>query len=98
MEFHTKPFNCLEPNPDTAQTVVMTNEGGLIDSLIAAGYGDTTVYNVLEMLAPLSGGVITNELLQKIKGNNDYFPEVLVQPLRLLAVAIILFVSVQMAN
>ncbi len=71
-----------KPNPDTAQTVVMTNEGGLIDSLIAAGYGDTTVYNVLVMLAPLSGGVITNELLQKIKGNNDYFPEVLVQPLK----------------
>jgi len=34
------------------------------------------------MLAPLSGGVITNELLQKIKGNNDYFTEVLVQPLK----------------
>jgi len=63
-------------NPDTIQSIVMTNEGGLIDSLIAVGYGDTTVHNVIKMLAPLSGGVITDVFLQNLESNYYYFEEI----------------------
>ncbi|MCX6223909.1 MAG: T9SS type A sorting domain-containing protein [Bacteroidia bacterium] len=51
--------------PDTALTFVLSNEapGYLIDNLIAAGFGNSNLYEVLVMLKPASGGVISDEFL-----------------------------------
>ena len=55
-----------------ATTFVLSNEygddleGGLIDQLIAAGYGDSSLYDVLEVLQPQSGGVITDKFMAKL--------------------------------
>lgn len=53
-------------NRDVA-TFVLTNEaGGLVDQLIADGYGDYNVYQTLELLKPSSGGVITDEFMASL--------------------------------
>jgi hypothetical protein len=44
-------------------TFVLTNEGGLIDDLIRAGHGTKNLYQVLQLLKPKSGGVITEEFM-----------------------------------
>ena len=50
---------------DTATTFVLSNEeGGLIDQLIAAGYGNNNLYATLAALQEASGGVISNKFLE----------------------------------
>jgi hypothetical protein len=44
-------------------TFVLSNEGGLIDNLIAGGYGNSSLYEVLVALQPSSGEIITDEFL-----------------------------------
>ena len=46
-----------------ASTLVLSNEGGLIDDLIRAGHADKNLYQVLEILKPKSGGIISNEFM-----------------------------------
>ena len=52
-------------------TFVLTNEGEgyLIDSLIAAGHGDDSLYEVLEFLQPQSGGVISERFMKTLASN-----------------------------
>lgn len=53
--------------PYLVPTFVLSNEeGGLIDHLIAAGYGDDSLYEVLQVLKPLSGGAITDEFMAQL--------------------------------
>jgi len=47
-------------------TFVLTNEGGLIDQLIADGYGDGSLYEALLALEPASGGVISASFLNTL--------------------------------
>lgn len=47
-------------------TFVLTNEGGLIDDLISAGYGESSLYGALVALEPTSGGVINTEFLETL--------------------------------
>lgn len=50
-----------------AMTFVLSNEeGGLIDQLIDAGYGDNNLYEVLQVLQPLSGGAIPADFMTKL--------------------------------
>lgn len=51
----------------TPTTLVLTNEGGLIDDLIASGYGNSNLYDVLVGLAPTSSGIISDVFLQKLR-------------------------------
>jgi hypothetical protein len=45
-------------------TFMLSNEeGGLIDKLIAVGYGDDSLYEVLQVLKPLSGGTIPDDFM-----------------------------------
>jgi hypothetical protein len=58
-----KPQNSFAQSPRieiNAKTFMLSNEapGYLIDNLIAAGYGDSSLYAVMQYLQPLSGGVI----------------------------------------
>jgi hypothetical protein len=48
---------------ETPTTFVLSNEGGLIDNLIASGYGNSSLYEVLVALQPNSGGIISDEFL-----------------------------------
>ncbi len=47
-------------------TFVLSNEGGLIDNLIAAGYGNSNLYEVLVALQPSSGGIISDEFMASL--------------------------------
>jgi hypothetical protein len=47
-------------------TFVLSNEGGLIDYLIAAGNGSGSPYDALLTLQSSSGGVISDEFLDKL--------------------------------
>ena len=49
-----------------ATTIVLSNEGGLIDELIAAGYGNYCIYETLEALQSTSGGVISDAFLRTL--------------------------------
>jgi hypothetical protein len=53
---------------NSATTFVISNEapGYLIDHLIAAGLGNSSLYEVLVALKPSSGGVISDEFLDKL--------------------------------
>ena len=53
----------LEHNPTT---FVLTNEGGLIDELIASGYGDTNLYQALAALQGASNGVIPEVFMETL--------------------------------
>jgi len=45
-------------------TFMLSNEeGGLIDKLIAAGHGDDSLYEVLQLLQPVSGGAIPADFM-----------------------------------
>jgi YVTN family beta-propeller protein len=50
-------------------TFVISNESGgyLIDTLIAAGHGEDTLYETLEFLQPYSGGTITDRFLKTLR-------------------------------
>jgi hypothetical protein len=51
----------------TVTSVVLTNEsGGLIDKLIAAGYGSSTPYQVLQFLQPYSDGAISTAFMAQL--------------------------------
>jgi hypothetical protein len=54
--------------PATEQTLVLTNENGLIDKLIASGHGSQNLYTVLQFLQPSSGGVIPPAFMAKLAG------------------------------
>jgi hypothetical protein len=49
-----------------ATAIVLTNEGGLIDRLIAMGYGADNLYQTLVVLGPSSGGAITEAFLERL--------------------------------
>ncbi|MFH1194399.1 MAG: BACON domain-containing carbohydrate-binding protein [bacterium] len=49
-----------------ATTFVLTNEGGLIDDLIAIGYGNSNLYETLLCLQDYSGGIISTEFLETL--------------------------------
>ena len=51
----------------TVRTLVLSNEGGLIDELVAAGYGNYSLYDTLMSLQPVSGGMITDGFLVTLK-------------------------------
>jgi hypothetical protein len=75
---------CLLAGPASAAdlpgTVVLTNENGLIDNLIAAGYGSSNLYQVLVALEPGSGGAISEALLDTLAGkpaNSEIFTAIL---------------------
>ncbi len=59
----------LAADGDEPTTFVLSNEwgsdgeGGLIDALIAAGHGDDTMYEVMQLLQPLSSGAIPAEYM-----------------------------------
>jgi len=44
-------------------TFVLSNEGGLIDDLIRVGLGNSNLYQTLQYLQPLSGGIISDDFL-----------------------------------
>ena len=48
-------------------SIVLSNEGGLIDEMVAAGYGAYSLYDTLVALQPQSGGVITDTFLKALK-------------------------------
>jgi len=52
-----------------ADTFMLSNEAGgyLINELIAAGYGNSSLYDVLVHLAPTSGGVISDAFLATLR-------------------------------
>ena len=52
-------------------TFVLTNEGGLIDKLIAAGHGANTLYDTLVFLQPYSHGTITDRFLTTLLAAPD---------------------------
>jgi|GEM_PF-1956626 len=53
-----------------ATTFVLSNEeGGLIDELIADGYGNGSLYDALVNMQETSGGTITDEFLEVLAGN-----------------------------
>ncbi|MCX6223908.1 MAG: MBG domain-containing protein [Bacteroidia bacterium] len=58
----------ITPAAVTPTTFVLSNEapGKLIDRLITAGYGNSSLYEVLVALKPASGGVISDEFLDKL--------------------------------
>ena len=53
----------------TVETFILSNEkgtsgeGGLIDHLITAGYGNNSLYEILQVLQPLSGGAIPDNFM-----------------------------------
>jgi hypothetical protein len=52
---------------DTALTFVLSNEeSGLIDDLIATGHGNSNLYQAMAHLQNSSGGVISDEFLEKL--------------------------------
>jgi len=59
----------LAADGDESTTFVISNEwgsdgeGGLIDALIAAEHGDDTLYEVMQLLQPLSGGAIPADFM-----------------------------------
>ncbi|MFZ2796438.1 MAG: hypothetical protein WAZ38_12755, partial [Prolixibacteraceae bacterium] len=57
-----------ETTTNTATTIVLSNEEGkLIDQLIAAGYGEASLYETLVALQNTSGGVISNKFLEVLR-------------------------------
>lgn len=56
-------LSAQSPEPTT---FVLTNEGGLIDDLISAGYGEGSLYEALLALQPASGGVISSTFLNTL--------------------------------
>ena len=54
-----------ETTTNTATTFVLSNEEGrMIDQLIAAGYGNVSLYRTLAEIQDTSGGVISDEFLE----------------------------------
>ncbi|HNX98644.1 MAG TPA: hypothetical protein PKK12_13290 [Candidatus Aminicenantes bacterium] len=49
-------------------SVLLSNEGGLIDALIAAGHGSKNLYQVVQLLAPLSDGAIPQSFVDTLAG------------------------------
>jgi len=47
-------------------SIVLTNEGYLIDNLISQGYGNSTLYEVFQFLQPNSGNTITVDFMTAI--------------------------------
>ena len=56
----------LAADGDPTTFVLSNEEGGLIDHLIAAGYGTNNMYELLANLQETSGGVITDEFLETL--------------------------------
>jgi hypothetical protein len=46
-----------------ATSLVLTNEGGLIDNLIARGYGNSNLYQILVLIQSSSGHVVSDEFM-----------------------------------
>jgi hypothetical protein len=61
---------------NAATTIVLTNEGGLVDKLIAAGYGPCSLYDTLVALQISSNGVVSDgfmaTLAQTYPSSNVY--------------------------
>jgi hypothetical protein len=58
--------------PTVARTLVLSNEeGGLIDALIDAGHGDDSLYEVLQLLQPISGGAIPAGFMNQLAACPD---------------------------
>jgi hypothetical protein len=49
-----------------AHTIVVTNEGGLIDKLIASGRGSQSLYEILQFLQPSSYGFISANFMAQL--------------------------------
>ncbi|HNX97092.1 MAG TPA: hypothetical protein PKK12_05375, partial [Candidatus Aminicenantes bacterium] len=47
-------------------TVVLSNEGGLIDGLVAAGHGGKSLYQIMLLLQPLAGGAIPQSFVDAL--------------------------------
>jgi hypothetical protein len=58
-------LNLWSIGPET--TFVITNEGGLIDKLIASGQGSKNLYELLQFLKPVSGAIITDRFLKTLE-------------------------------
>jgi hypothetical protein len=74
-----KPQNSFSQTIEIdAKTFMLSNEapGFLIDNLIAAGYGDSSLYAVMQYLQPLSGGAIPQWFMDSLAAcpaNSDVF-------------------------
>ena len=56
-----------ETTTNTATTIVLSNEEGrMIDQLIAAGYGNVSLYRTLAVIQDTSGGVISDEFMEAL--------------------------------
>lgn len=80
-DFFTQPVKLYEK---TVNTLVLSNEGGLIDSLITDGYGDQNLYQVLQHLQPFSRGVISDKFMASLAALPSG-SEVFTSPLHLFA-------------
>jgi hypothetical protein len=58
-------LNLWSTGPGT--TFVITNEGGLIDKLIATGQGSKNFFKLLQFLQPVSGAIITDRFLKTLE-------------------------------
>ena len=54
-------------SPQTTIFALSNEAGGLIDKLIADGWGGNNLYEVVEKLKPTSGGIISDAFLAKLK-------------------------------
>ena len=59
-------FGFAWASPAVPTTVVLSNEGGLIDGLVAAGHGSKPLYEVLQLLQPMSGGAIPKAFMDAL--------------------------------
>jgi len=66
-DFFTHSVKISVPQPTT---FVISNEapGYLIDKLIDQGYGDKNLYEVMQLLQPLSGGIIIDKFMDTLAG------------------------------
>ena len=59
-------FGIAWASPAAPTTVVLSNEGGLIDDLVTAGHGSKSLYQVLQLLQPMSGGAIPKAFMDAL--------------------------------
>lgn len=77
MEFQFSPLLVQETYiPKDPTSIVISNEGGLIDELQKAGYGDSCLFRVLMAMKPFSKGLISDAFTEKLSAcpaNSDLF-------------------------
>ncbi len=67
-EVNYKAFGIAWEEAEPTSFVLSNEEGGLIDQLIADGYGNSNLYEALVALEPASGEVISEDFLDALAG------------------------------